>query len=56
MLRHVGYECRFYDWPALIRRLGAECDPAAPHSAQNPIGDYARGARATALAVLSGAS
>lgn len=50
MLNQFGYECVFFDWEALLRSRDVKADRAQPHGHDNPVGDYARGARATALA------
>lgn len=50
MLRHFGYGCAFFDWANLLHESGQSFDISQPHSETNPLGDYARGARATALA------
>jgi protein-L-isoaspartate O-methyltransferase len=50
MLRHFGYRTTFFDWERLLRERQVAFDPSRPHDENNPVGDYARGARATALA------
>lgn len=50
MLRHFGYKAVVYDWSGLIAARGVATDLAKPPSAENPVGDYARKARATIVA------
>jgi hypothetical protein len=49
MLEHIGYDCAFYDWRHLIELRGISYDIMSPHGPDNPLGDYARGARATVV-------
>jgi len=50
MLEHHGYRGRVFDWTGLLAERGIVADVTRPHSAANPVGDYARGARATIIA------
>jgi len=50
MLRHYGYEGMVFDWQALIASRGVNADTSRGHDASNPVGDYARRARATIVA------
>ncbi len=51
MLSHFGYSVEQYEWAPLIARLGLFPKDGTP-SAENPVGDYFRGQRATFLATL----
>lgn len=50
MLGHFGYDVQRCDWEALITKLGLEPQRNKPHSAANPVGDYASGLRGTFVA------
>ena len=50
MLKHFGYKAAVYDWSSLIAARGVTADHNKPPSADNPVGDYARKARATIVA------
>ena len=50
MLQHYGYRGQVFDWTGLLATRGVIADVTRHHSASNPVGDYARGARATIIA------
>lgn len=51
MLHHFGYGCTFFDWRALLAARDIAFDATRQHGPDNPVGDYARGARVTAVAL-----
>ena len=50
MLEYYGYRGRVFDWAGLLEARGIAADVTRPHGFSNPVGDYARGARATIIA------
>jgi hypothetical protein len=49
MLEHHGYRGRVFDWIGLLEARNVAADVTRPHGPSNPVGDYARGARATII-------
>lgn len=47
MLDHYGYDSAVFDWSQLLTERGIIADKTKSHGQDNPVGDYARGARAT---------
>lgn len=50
LLHHFGFDVRRIDWDGLLTALDIKADRSAMQSAGNPVGDYARGQRATFIA------
>lgn len=50
MLSHAGYGGTFYDWQSLLSRRRIPFHLDREHGPDNPLGDYARGARVTIVA------
>lgn len=50
MLKHHGYTGHVFNWSNLLFERSVVADQAQQHGETNPVGDYARGARATIIA------